>query len=116
LTPRFSDEELDVIRDAAEAADMTLTGFCALAALAVARRQLAATSSGPSRDELADLQRQLFAARVAVNRVGVNLNQAVAELNTTGAVPVWLKQAVARSVRAVEELDVVVSLIHRQLA
>jgi len=116
LTPRFSDEELDAIRDAAEAADMTLTGFCALAALAVARRQFAAAPSGPSRDELADLQRQLFAARVAVNRVGVNLNQAVAELNTTGAAPVWLKQAVARSVRAVEELDVVVSLIHRQLA
>src|SRR4051794_21301784 len=82
LTPRFTDEELTAIRAAADAAQMTLTGFCALAALAVARRtpgEIGGAGEAPAGvEELAELQRELFAARNAVNRTGVNLNQAVA--------------------------------------
>jgi hypothetical protein len=67
---------------------MTFTGFCALAALAVAHRepsQAGRAGYAPARvEELAELQRELFAARTAVNRTGVNLNQAVAQLNSTG--------------------------------
>jgi hypothetical protein len=110
---RFSIGELVEVRDAAEAADLTVAGFCGQAALAVARRQSAAVD--PGRDELAELQRQLFEARVAVNRVGTNLNQAVAALNATGQAPVWFERAVILASSTVERLDGVVSLVHRRL-
>ena len=120
LTPRFTDAELSQIKAAADAAQMTVTGFCALAALAIARRR----PGDPSRaaeapagvEELAELQRELFAARNGVNRTGVNLNQAVAALNSTGHPPVWLEHAVSRVVNAVAEVDTVVARIHRRLS
>jgi phage-related minor tail protein len=120
LTPRFTDEELSAIRAAAGAAQMTLTGFCALAALSVARRLPDEASSsremsGVTAEELAEMQRELFAARVAVNRAGTNLNQAVAQLNATGQ-PVWLAHAVTRVAKALDEVDAVASRIHHRLA
>lgn len=66
-------------------------------------------------EELAELQRELFAVRIAVNRTGVNLNQAVAALNSSGRPPVWLEYAVARVTRSVAEVDTVVARIHRRL-
>jgi hypothetical protein len=120
LTPRFTDAELSTIQVAADAAQMTVTGFCALAALAVARRKPGepgrAGEAPPGVEELAELQRELFAARNAVNRTGVNLNQAVAALNSTGRPPVWLEHAIARVTRAVAEMDTVVARIHRRLS
>jgi hypothetical protein len=120
LTPRFTDAELSAIRAAADSAQMTLTGFCALAALAVARRkpgEAGRAGEAPAGvEELAELQRELFAARNAVNRTGVNLNQAVAALNSTGQPPVWLEHAVSRLVNAVREVDTVVADIHRRLS
>jgi hypothetical protein len=120
LTPRFSEEELSAIRSAAEAADMTLTGFCALAALAAARRRPGnvgeALAGGLSVEELAEMQRELFDARTAVNRAGTNLNQAVAQLNANGVPPVWLEHAVDRAMRAVDQVDAVATRIHRLLA
>src|SRR4051812_13503726 len=75
LTPRFTGTELSQIKAAADAAQMTVTGFCALAALAVARRQPGEASRADDApagaEELAELQRELFAARSAVNRTGV---------------------------------------------
>jgi hypothetical protein len=119
LTPRFTDAELSQIKTAADAAQTTVTGFCALAALAVARRKPGepgrAGAAPAGVQELAELQRELFAARTAVNRTGVNLNQAVAQLNSTGQPPVWLEHAVSRVVRAVAEVDTVVTRIHRRL-
>src|SRR5204862_4727123 len=106
--------ELARIEAAAEAAAMTLTGFCAMAALAAARGEPVDLPGGlPSEEELGEMQRELYAARVAVNKAGTNLNQAVAQLNATGEPPVWLERAVARGMRAVEQLDAVVSRIHR---
>lgn len=120
LTPRFTDAELSEIKVAANAAGMTLTGFCALAALAVARRRPGepggAGEAPAGVEELAALQRELFAARNAVNRTGVNLNQAVAALNATGQPPVWLEHAVNRVVQAVAEVDAVVAQLHHRLA
>jgi len=120
LTPRFTDAELSEIKAAAGAAGMTLTGFCALAALAVARRrpgEAGRAGEAPARaEELAALQGELFAARTAVNRTGVNLNQAVAALHSTGRPPVWLEHAVQRVTRSVAGVDTVVSQIHRRLA
>jgi hypothetical protein len=109
LTPRFTGGEVTEIRAAAEAAALTVTGFCAMAALAVARRRPADAGPGGETpagvEELAELQRELFAARTAVNRIGVNLNQAVTQFNTTGAAPVWLRHAADRVAAAVAEVD-----------
>jgi len=63
---------------------------------------------------LAELQRELCAGRNAVNRTGVNLNQAIAALNSTGQPPVWLEHAVSRLVNAAPEVDTVVAHIHRR--
>jgi hypothetical protein len=120
LTTRFNDDEMGLVQEAAAAADLTLAGFCGLAALTAARRINATDrdgepDGGPTDDELAEMQRELYAARVAVNRAGTNLNQAVAELNATGKPPVWLKHAVARAMAAVEQVDAVASRIHRRL-
>jgi hypothetical protein len=120
LTPRFSEAELAAIRAAADATQMTLTGFCALAALAAARRRPGELGDAPpseeNNEELAEMQRELFDARTAVNRAGTNLNQAVAQLNATGVPPVWLEHAVDRVMRAVDQVDAVASRIHRRLA
>jgi hypothetical protein len=119
LTPRFTEAEVSAIRAAADAAQMTVTGFCALTALAVARRKpgepAPAGESPAGAEELAELQRELFAARTAVNRTGINLNQAVAQLNATGAPPLWLEHAVQRVTHAVAEVDTVVARIHHRL-
>ncbi|MFB9187119.1 hypothetical protein ACFFX1_54115 [Dactylosporangium sucinum] len=68
-----------------------------------------------TRHELAELQRDLFAARTAVIRTGTNLNQAVAALNATDEAPVWLGLAVARCERALGQLDAVVGEVDRRL-
>jgi hypothetical protein len=117
LTPRFSDAELADVQAAAAAARMTVTGFCARAALAMASRDQARPSDtgGGTPEVLAELQRELFAARTAVNRTGVNLNQAMTVLNSTGEVPVWLAHAVERVARSVAGVDAVVELIHHRL-
>lgn len=44
---------------------------------------------------------KLMASETQLRRVGTNLNQAVAELNTTGRAPVWLAEVVGKVDRAV---------------
>ncbi|WP_173157651.1 hypothetical protein [Phytohabitans suffuscus] len=111
LTPRFTDEELQEVKVAAIAAQMTPTGFCAAAALGAAR----AGGSPEGGEQLAELQRELFDARVAVNRAGTNLNQAVAALNATGEAPIWLVEAVRRVVEAVRRIDAATFRVHDRL-
>jgi hypothetical protein len=114
LTPRFSADELRQLETAAAAAGVTVTGFCAEAALAAARG-VPPASLDPGREVLAALQAELFAARVAVGRIGTLLNQAVAALNTTGQAPRWLGRAAALCERRMHRVDRVVVLIHRRL-
>ncbi|BCB89269.1 hypothetical protein [Phytohabitans suffuscus] len=66
-------------------------------------------------EQLAELQRELFEARVAVNRAGANLNQAVAQLNVIGDAPVWLVDAVRRVVKAVQRIDAATFRVHDRL-
>ena len=83
-----------------------------------------AASAGPAQrggggvrvEALAALQAELADLRVAVNRVGTNLNQAVAALHATGQAPLWLPHVVelagglsARSTRRP-------SRVHRRLS
>jgi hypothetical protein len=90
---------------------MTPTGFCAAAALGAAR----ADGSPEGGERLAELQRELFEVRVAVNRAGTNLNQAVAALSATGEAPIWLAEAVRRVVEAVRRIDAATFRVHERL-
>jgi hypothetical protein len=114
LTPRFTSDEVVEIRAAAAAAGMTPTGFCAEAALTIARG--AATSSlDRERNTFAELQAELFDTRVAVGRIGTNLNQAVAALNATGEAPDWLARVVMLCERRMKRLDEVIGRVDRRL-
>lgn len=75
---------------AASAARLTPTGFVAMAGVAAATGQ-----RPPGADPLREALIELMAARTQVRRFGVNVNQAVRELNATGTAPEWL--ALSRS-------------------
>jgi hypothetical protein len=116
LTPRFSGRERAEIEVAAASVGMTVNGFCAEAALSVARKQPRSDGVAQDREVLARLQRQLFEARTAVNRFGSNVNQAVAKLHATGQPPIdALAHAVGLCTRAVRNLDLLVDELHRRL-
>ena len=55
-------------------------------------------------------------ARTAVNRYGVDVNQAVTALHRVGQAPVWLEQAVVGARRAVERVDEAAALVARRLS
>lgn len=114
LTPRFSEGEIGEIERAAVAVGLTPTGFCAEAALSAARGVRSAALD-PARETLAALQAELFDARVAVGRIGTNLNQAVAALNATGTAPDWLERAVVLCERRLAGLDEVIGRVDRRL-
>jgi hypothetical protein len=73
---------------AAARTGLTPTGYAAMAALAAAT-EAAPPLAEPLRQALAEL----MAARTQVRRFGVNVNQAVRELNATGTAPTWLDRA-----------------------
>ena len=127
---------------AAELTGLRPSGFVAAAALLLARG-LVAKGSGAPADGEAELPTaveavpqvlggrpvvvawsvgedqavlgELVQARLALRRYGVNVNQAVAALNSGGQVPVWLEQAVAGSDRAVARVDAATAALTRRL-
>lgn len=62
-----------------------------------------------------ELQRELFAARRAVNMFGSNVNQVAAAGHSTGQLPVWAADALRLCTAAVARLDEVAERIHRML-
>jgi hypothetical protein len=116
LTPRFSVRERAEIETAAASVGMSVNGFAAEAVLAVARGMTVSNGAAQDRETFARLQRELFQARTAVNRVGNNVNQAVAALHATGQPPTEaLSGAVALCARAVRNLDSLIDEVHRRL-
>lgn len=103
---RYSDEEYGAVAEAAQAAGLTPSGYAAEAALAAAHG-LEAPATAPLREALLEL----MAARGQVRRFGVNVNQAVRELNATGEAPPWLAQAVLLTSRAVSQLEQAASVV-----
>ena len=100
ITIAYDQDEFCAVRVAAAAAGLTPTGYVAEAALAAAIDQLP-----PRVEPLREVLLELMAARTQVRRFGVNVNQAVRELNTTGTAPEWLSNAVALTSRAVRRID-----------
>jgi uncharacterized protein (DUF1778 family) len=113
LSLRLSDEEQQLVADAAVAVRLTPAGFAAKAAVAAAAHQIAPAAG--LAETLRDLQRELFAARRAINMYGSNVNQAAAAYNSTNELPVWITDAVALCRAAVGRLDEVTGLIDRRL-
>jgi hypothetical protein len=99
---------------AARRAGLTPTGYVALAALAAAdAKSTPASPTSAQYEALRDLQADLFDVRSAVNRVGTNLNQAVAAFNATGRPPAWLETVAAMCARSLTALDDITSAVHR---
>jgi hypothetical protein len=116
INPSFGPAEHARVVAAARRAGLTPTGYVALAALASADGEATAVPAPSAQYEaLRDLQADLFDVRTAVNRIGTNLNQAVAALNATGNVPAWLEMVAARCAHSLAALDEVTSAIHRRI-
>lgn len=97
---RYDDREHAALVAAAGRAGLTVAGFLAGAGLSVA-------GQGPPPSQAADreLLVELLRLRLAIRRYAVNVNQAVAALNSTGDAPVWLARAVAGAHQAVLSAD-----------
>ncbi|MEU7802662.1 hypothetical protein AB0B10_25720 [Micromonospora arborensis] len=111
IYPRLSDEENALVAEAARQAGLTAAGYAAQAVVAAARSNDPAFSSG---GELQELQRELFAARRAVNMFGSNVNQAAAA-SSRGQVPGWAGESVRLCADAVARLDALTARIDRRL-
>jgi hypothetical protein len=121
VAPTFTAQEYAIVVAAAARAGLTPTGFCARAALTVAARGVQprpgphASPRGERVAALGEVQTELADLRVAVVRVGTNLNQAVRVLNATGQVPVWLEHVVAVCARALGAVDAAAAAVDRRL-
>lgn len=100
LNLRVNADELRLIEQAAERAGLTPTGYAAAAAVSAAH-----AGNTPHLDELRAAIGELAQTRTAVNRIGTNLNQAVAALNATGEAPEWLGTIAALCGRTVDAVD-----------
>jgi hypothetical protein len=116
---RLSTVEYQHIAAAAVRVDLTPTGYVAEAALAAAHATTPPgaplDATGITRTDLARLQRELFATRTAVARIGANLNQAVAALHTLGRPPDRLHPAAAHCQQVLNALDALVAAIDGRL-
>jgi hypothetical protein len=102
--------EIAELMGAARAEGVTVSAFVAEKALAAARRVVPPTV-GPLREVLAELAR----AVVQVQKVGTNLNQAVAALNSTGTAPENLMQYARYAARVIWRLDRITERIEQQI-
>jgi hypothetical protein len=116
ITAAFTDAEYAALAGAARRVGLTPTGFCAQAALAAAAAPtVPSLGADPRVEALAEAQVELASLRIAVVRVGTNLNQAVAALNATGEPRVWLRHVVEQCGRALAAIDDAASQVHRRL-
>jgi hypothetical protein len=107
----YDDVEVASVRAAAQLAGLTPTGLVAAAGLTVA-----GSGTPPASSADRALLAELLQARNALRRYGVNLNQAVAALNSGDGAPVWLLQAVSGCVRASQRIDDATVALTRRLS
>jgi hypothetical protein len=106
----LTDVELAELSAAASRAGLARGAFAAEAALAAAHGSAVADSS-PLRDALVELMR----AAVLVRRIGVNLNQAVSRLNSTGQRGEDLTPAAQMCSRVIQRLDDAAEQVRRSI-
>ncbi len=107
----YDDVELASVRAAAQLAGLTPSGYVAAAGLS-----LSGAGGAPASSVDRALLAELLQGRTALRRYGVNLNQAVAALNSGVGAPVWLLQAVSGCARASERMDRASVELSRRLA
>ena len=103
---RYTEAEFAEIGAAARDAGLTPSGYAADAALSLATGAQPPTTA-PWRSALLEL----MDARGQVRRIGVNVNQAVRVLNTSGEPPVWLEHVIEIAARAVLRIDEAASAV-----
>jgi uncharacterized protein (DUF1778 family) len=113
LSIRVTDGEDAEIVNAANQLGLTPTGFCAHAALDAARNLHAGTTERMEHEALANLQAELFQARVTLNQLRAELNLAREDDRSS---PQDLDTAVTRTVHAVADVDSAITRIHHRLA
>jgi hypothetical protein len=106
----LTDEELADLSAAAKHAGLAKGAFAAEAALAAARGSTMLVGS-PLRDALVELMR----ATGLVRRIGINLNQAVARLNSTGQRSEDLTLAAQMCGRVIKRLDDAAEQVRRSI-
>ena len=107
----LSDAEYAEVAAAARNAGLARGAFAARATLAAARG-----SSGPSApDDVREMLAEVLRAGTLVQRIGVNLNQAVAKLNATGEPSGALVPIAEHCSRVVHRLDQVAEQVRRTL-
>lgn len=107
----YDDVEVASVRAAAQLAGLTPTGFVAAAGLTLAGSGIPPASSADRA-----LLAELLQGRTALRRYGVNLNQAVAALNSGDGAPVWLLQVVSGCARASQRMDEATVVLTRRLS
>ncbi len=105
----LTDEEFGELEAAAARAGLARGAYAAQAALEAARG--GGQGHGPVREALAELIRSAGLVR----RIGVNLNQAVAKLNTTGQRSSDLLPYAAECIRRAQRLDSAAEELRRKL-
>jgi hypothetical protein len=106
----LSDSELAELRAAAMRRGVTLSRLAAEAALAAARGQAVPVGQPfqAALQELIETQKQ-------ARRIGVNLNQGVRALNTTGVAPDALARWAEEATRILRRLDVAAERLARKI-
>lgn len=94
------DTEYEELAAAAAGAEVSVSTFVADAALSTAR-----ATRTPDLAVVREVLRELVGASVQVQKIGVNLNQAVAKLHATGQPAPELVSHAAVAARAIERLD-----------
>jgi hypothetical protein len=116
---RFDDAVLAGLERAAAEAGLTLSGYCAeVVVAALAGTAPPARQPVLPKDQRVSLQeaaQALMGARRDLNRVGVNLNQAVMVYHSTGQPPEAMPRILGRTEQAVDGVDANVKRIRELL-
>ncbi len=103
---RLSQDEAEELQQAADRTGLTLSGYAAAAALAVASRTAAPRAVPAADRQTRELLGALVAGRFELAKVGNNLNQIARAANFDGAVlPAQLREVLARVEAGVRLLD-----------
>jgi uncharacterized protein (DUF1778 family) len=113
LSIRVTDDEDAEIANAANQLGLTPTGFCAHAALDAARNLNTDTTERMEHETLANLQAELFQARITLNQLRVELARHHDTSNHTTADG---NEIITRAARSIAGLDNIISRVHRRLA
>jgi uncharacterized protein (DUF1778 family) len=112
LSIRVTDGEDAEIANAAHQLGLTPTGFCAQAALDAARHLHTGTAERMEHEALANIQAELFQARVTLNQLRAELEQTS---NDTRATTDDLDKTITRAGHALADLDGAITRIHHRL-